>query len=192
MIPGFSNRETILVGVHRQYTGTAGKVTNCQVGVSLEIATASQHAPIDFELYLPEKWTEDAERRAKARIPDEVVFKTKIELALGMIERAARAEIPGEIVLADSAYGSSAALRQGIVSLGFDYAVGIGNQTKVRRVGSNERLGTAMGSGSGQNHPSSKAPAAALEGGHEKYAERSLLLLPGQDAARGWRPHRGA
>lgn len=144
MIPGFSNRETILVGVHRQYTGTAGKVTNCQVGVSLEIATASQHAPIDFELYLPEKWTEDAERRAKARIPDEVVFKTKIELALGMIERAARAEIPGEIVLADSAYGSSAAFRQGIVSLGFDYAVGIGNQTKVRRVGSNERLGTAM------------------------------------------------
>jgi SRSO17 transposase len=141
---GFLKQGTHSVGVHRQYTGTAGKVTNCQVGVSLEIATASQHAPIDFELYLPEKWTEDAERRAKARIPDEVVFKTKIELALGMIERAARAEIPGEIVLADSAYGSSAAFRQGIVSLGFDYAVGIGSQTKVRRIGSNDRLGTAM------------------------------------------------
>jgi SRSO17 transposase len=56
-------------------------------------------------LYLPEKWTEDGERRAKARIPEEVVFKTKIELALGMIERAAGAEIPGEIILVDSAYG---------------------------------------------------------------------------------------
>jgi SRSO17 transposase len=141
---GFLKQGSHSVGVHRQYTGTAGKVTNCQVGVSLEIATASQHAPIDFELYLPEKWANDAERRVKARIPQEVVFKTKIELAIAMIERAKRAEIPGEIILADSAYGSSAAFRHEMSTLGFDYAVGIGSQTKVCRVCSNGRLGTAL------------------------------------------------
>jgi SRSO17 transposase len=141
---GFLKQGSHSVGVHRQYTGTAGKVTNCQIGVSLEIATASQHCPIDFELYLPEKWTDDPERRAKARIPEAVLFKTKLELALGMIERAARAEIPGEIILADSAYGGSTTFRHGIRSLGFDYAVGIGSQTKVRRVCSNDRLGTAL------------------------------------------------
>jgi SRSO17 transposase len=141
---GFLKQGTHSVGVHRQYTGTAGKVTNCQVGVSLEIATASQHAPIDFELYLPEGWVNDVERRVKARIPEEVTFKTKIELALGMIERAVEAEIPGEIILADSAYGSSSHFRQRLRALGFDYAVGIGSQTKVRRVGSNDRLGTSL------------------------------------------------
>jgi SRSO17 transposase len=141
---GFLKQGTHSVGVHRQYTGTAGKITNCQVGVSLEIATASQHAPIDFELYLPESWASDPERRAKARIPEDVLFKTKIELALGMIERAKRADIPGEIVLADSGYGSSTAFRHGVRMLGFDYAVGIGSQTKVRRVCSNDRLGTAL------------------------------------------------
>jgi SRSO17 transposase len=141
---GFLKSGKHSVGVHRQYTGTAGKVTNCQIGVSLELATASQHAPIDFELYLPEGWLNDAERRIKARIPEEVTFKTKIELALGMIERAVRANVPGEIILADSAYGGSNAFRQGIRALGLDYAVGIGSQAKVRRVGSNDRLGTAL------------------------------------------------
>jgi SRSO17 transposase len=141
---GFLKQGTHSPGVQRQYTGSAGKVTNCQVGVSLEIATATQHAPIDFELYLPESWANDPERRAKAHIPDEVTFKTKVELALGMIERAARAGIPGEIVLADSAYGDSNEFRRGVRELGLDYAVGIKSQTKVRRVGSNGRLGSAL------------------------------------------------
>ncbi|HVZ35953.1 MAG TPA: transposase [Polyangiaceae bacterium] len=66
----------------------------CQIGVGLEIATATQHPPIDFELYLPEGWTNDPERRAQAHIPGEVTFKTKVELALGKIERAVHAGIP--------------------------------------------------------------------------------------------------
>jgi SRSO17 transposase len=141
---GFLKQGTHSPGVQRQYTGSAGKITNCQVGVSLEIATATQHAPIDFELYLPESWANDPERRAKAHIPDEVTFKTKVELALGMIERATRAGIPGEIVLADSAYGDSNEFRHGVRELDLDYAVGIKSQTKVRRVGSNGRLGSAL------------------------------------------------
>jgi SRSO17 transposase len=73
-----------------------------------------------------------------------VTFKTKVELALEMIERAARAEIPGEILLADGAYGDSNDFRHAVRGLGLDYVVGIKSQTKVRRVGSNGRLGNAL------------------------------------------------
>src|ERR1019366_3809492 len=104
---GFLKQGSHAVGVQRQYTGSAGKIANCQIGVSLEIATATQHAPIDFELYLPESWTSDPTRCEQARIPSDVQFKTKVELALGMIQRAARAKLPGEVILADSAYGES-------------------------------------------------------------------------------------
>jgi SRSO17 transposase len=144
---GFLKQGSHSVGVQRQYTGSAGKITNCQVGVSLEIATATQHAPIDFELYLPEKWADDPARRIEARIPDDVKFKTKVDLALGMIERAARAEIPGEIILADSAYGESNDFRGTVRLLGFDYAVGLRSTTKVRRIGAHGRLGAAMSVG---------------------------------------------
>jgi SRSO17 transposase len=86
----------------------------------------------------------DPERRAQARIPEELNFKTKPELALAMIERARRAGLPGEILLADSAYGENSEFRRSVRELGLDYAVGIQSQTKVRRVGSNGRLGTAL------------------------------------------------
>jgi SRSO17 transposase len=106
---GFLKQGCHSVGVQRQYTGSAGKVTNCQIGVSLEVSTSTQHAPIDFELYLPESWTSDPERRSEARIPEEVVFRTKIDLALTMIERAARAGIPGDIIRVGIALGAAAA-----------------------------------------------------------------------------------
>ena len=141
---GFLKQGRHSVGVQRQYTGSAGKITNCQVGVSLAMATATQHAAIDFELYLPESWANDPERRKQARIPDEVTFQTKAELALAMMERARRGGIPGEILLADSAYGDNSGFRRAVRELGLDYAVGIQSQTKVRRVGSNGRLGTAL------------------------------------------------
>jgi SRSO17 transposase len=141
---GFLKKGTHSVGVQRQYTGSAGKITNCQIGVSLEIATATQHAPIDFELYLPESWASDPVRREQARIPDEVEFQTKIELALGMIKRAARAKIPGDIILADCAYGESCEFRQSVRNLDFDYGVGIRGGTKVCRIRANGRLGTPM------------------------------------------------
>ncbi|HVZ36794.1 MAG TPA: IS701 family transposase [Polyangiaceae bacterium] len=144
---GFLKQGRHSVGVQRQYTGSAGKITNCQIGVSLEIATASQHAPIDFELYLPEGWVNDPERRVQARIPEEVTFQSKPELALAMIERAKRAGIPGEILLADSGYGENNGFRRSVRELGLDYAVGIQSQTKVRRVGSTGRLGTALSVG---------------------------------------------
>jgi SRSO17 transposase len=144
---GFLKQGVHSVGVQRQYTGSAGKITNCQIGVSLEIATATQHAPIDFELYLPEDWANDPVLRQEARIPDEVEFRTKIALALAMIERAASAQIPGEIILADAAYGESCKFRSSVQLLGFDYAVGIRSATKVCRIGAHDRLGKPMSVG---------------------------------------------
>jgi SRSO17 transposase len=110
----------------------------------LEIATATQHAPIDFELYLPESWTSDPTRCEQARIPSDVQFKTKVELALGMIQRAARSKLPGEVILADSAYGESCEFRSTVRELGFDYAVGIHSTTRVCRIRANGRLGKPM------------------------------------------------
>src|SRR5213078_4351177 len=128
---GFLKQGKESVGVQRQYTGSAGKITNCQIGVSLAIATGSEHLPLDFELYLPKKWAEDEERRQQARIPDAVKFKTKIRLALDMIERAAFSNVPGEIILADAGYGEASEFRNTVRLLGFDFAVGVQSTLRV-------------------------------------------------------------
>jgi SRSO17 transposase len=128
---GFLKQGTHSVGVQRQYTGSAGKITNCQIGVSLSVATQTEHAPIDFELYLPESWTSDARRRREARIPKEVEFKTKPELALAMIQRAVDDGVPRGVVLADGAYGTSRDFRDGVRALGLHYAVGVDPKTSV-------------------------------------------------------------
>lgn len=128
---GFLKQGKHSVGVQRQYTGSAGKVTNCQIGVSLSVATGNEQLPIDFELYLPHSWTDNAARRDEAHIPEHVVFKTKGELALDMIDRAAAAGIPGEVILADAGYGDSVLFRQSVRLLGFDYGLAIHAPTTV-------------------------------------------------------------
>ncbi len=119
------------VGVQRQYTGSAGKITNCQIGVSLTLANRLDHVPIDFELYLPKSWTEDVARRREARIPDEIQFRTKPELAIEMIRRAVANRLPRAPVLADTAYGDSSEFRNAVRALGLDYAVAVSSHTKV-------------------------------------------------------------
>jgi SRSO17 transposase len=127
---GFPKQGKHSVGVQRQYSGTLGKVGNCQIGVSLSIATRNEHVPIDFALYLPEAWTDSAARRAEAHIPNNVTFATKIELAIDMIERAVAAGIPGKIVLADAFYGKSGLFREAIRAAGLDYGVATRCDTK--------------------------------------------------------------
>jgi SRSO17 transposase len=83
---------------------------------------------------LPKSWTEDAQRREECHIPDAVEFRTKEELALAMIDRAVEVEIPGKLLLADSAYGRSHRLRDRLRSLGFDYALGIQSNQKMWRL----------------------------------------------------------
>jgi SRSO17 transposase len=128
---GFLKQGKHSVGVQRQYTGSAGKTANCQIGVSLSVATDHAHVPIDFELFLPQSWTEDPARRKEGGIPADVGFKTKIDLALGMIERAAREGVPGDIVLADSFYGHSQPFRDAVKLMGFDYGVAIYSTDKM-------------------------------------------------------------
>ncbi len=128
---GFLKQGRHSVGVQRQYTGSAGKIANCQIAVSLSIATATEHVPIDFALYLPKSWADDPARRKAARIPDTVVFKTKIELATDLITQAVDDGIPGEVVLVDAAYGVSASLRNVIRMYGLDYGVAVSARTQV-------------------------------------------------------------
>jgi SRSO17 transposase len=128
---GFLKQGSHSVGVQRQYTGSAGKITNCQIGVSLSVATRTDHVPVDFELYLPESWTEDPARRKEARIPDSITFQTKPQLGIAMVRRALDDGLPRGVVLADSAYGSSSDFRQQLRDLALDYAVGVDPKTVV-------------------------------------------------------------
>jgi SRSO17 transposase len=127
---GFLKQGRHSVGVQRQYTGSAGKITNCQTATSLVIATSSWHAAIDFALYLPKSWTDDPQRRREARIPDDVVFKTKPQQAIEMIHRAVAQGIPPGVILADAAYGDAHLFRHQIRALNLHYAVGVEGQTK--------------------------------------------------------------
>lgn len=136
---GFLKQGNHSVGVQRQYTGSAGKIANCQIGVSLSVATATEHLPIDFELYLPKSWTEDASKRREGRIPDELSFKTKPELALEMIERAVMQNVPCGVVLADAFYGDEPSFRRGVRALGLHYAVGVKSDNRVWHLDKRDR-----------------------------------------------------
>jgi SRSO17 transposase len=131
---GFLKQGKHSVGVQRQYTGSAGKITNCQIGVSLSVATRTEHLPLDFELYLPEGWANDEARRREARVPVDVSFKTKPQLALQMIDRAVQDGVPSGIVLGDTAYGSSSQFRAHLRALGLHYAVAVDPKTTVCRL----------------------------------------------------------
>ena len=104
---GFLEQGTHSVGVQRQTTGSAGKVTNCQLGVSLVVATRSDQVPVDFALDLPKSWAGNRKRRAEARIPAEVEF-AKPALALQTIRRALEAGVPRGVVLGDCSYACPA------------------------------------------------------------------------------------
>src|SRR6478609_6221983 len=103
---GFLKKGTKSCGVARQYSGTAGRIENCQVGVFLGYATRHGRALLDRALYLPKDWAGDADRRAAAGVPAAVGFATKIVLARGMVERAVAAGVPARWVTADAVYGS--------------------------------------------------------------------------------------
>ncbi len=119
-------------GVQRQYTGTAGKTTNCQIAVSLLLSNNSAHVKADARLYIPESWTVDRERCRRAHIPDDIVYEPKWALALSMIEQAVQSGLPKGVVLADAGYGNTTAFRDTLTQLDLQYAVGIQSTTKVR------------------------------------------------------------
>jgi SRSO17 transposase len=108
---GFLKKGAKSAGVQRQYSGTAGRIQNCQVGVFLTYASRRGRALVDRELYLPKEWAADAARRAEAHVPAKVGFQTKPQLAQAMLERAVDAGVPAGWVTADEVYGGDARLR---------------------------------------------------------------------------------
>jgi SRSO17 transposase len=108
---GFLKKGTHSVGVKRQYSGTAGRVENCQIGVFLGYASAKGQALIDRALYLPQEWAGDEGRRREAKVPEAITFATKPELGRQMLERAFTAEVPAQWVTGDSIYGGDRRLR---------------------------------------------------------------------------------
>ncbi len=108
---GFLKKGEHSVGVKRQYSGTAGGIENCQVGVFLAYSSPHGHALIDRALYLPKEWVADKARRAQADVPDTVVFAKKTELGRAMLERAFAARVPHQWVTGDAIYGDDRRLR---------------------------------------------------------------------------------
>jgi SRSO17 transposase len=119
------------VGVAHQYCGQLGKQANCQVAVSLSIANHAASLPVAYRLYLTKDWVSDEARRLKAKVPEDICFKTKPEIALDHIRWACETGLPGNMVLLDAGYGHDSKLRAGITALGKAYAAGIQPQILV-------------------------------------------------------------
>lgn len=128
---GFLKRGNHSVGVKRQYSGTAGKVENCQIGTFLSYATAKGHVFLDRRLYLPEEWCNDLERREQAKVPADVTFETKPEQAMAMLEHAWQAGVSMRWVAGDEVYGDSTALRDLIARRGRWYVLAVRTPTPV-------------------------------------------------------------
>ena len=118
-------------GVKRQYSGTLGKIGNCQITVSLHAVGERGTLPLGFALYLPEEWCSDLERRRKAKIPDQIVFQTKAQLAASLAERASAWELAPAPILADCAYGDDTAFRTRLHTLEREYVLAVSAQISV-------------------------------------------------------------
>jgi SRSO17 transposase len=132
---GFPKKGTHSVGVARQYCGQLGKQDNCQVAVSVSLATERGSVPIGWRLYLPEKWAKDRQRRTKAGVPAQVKFQTKPDIALEQMRAAKAAGVPIGIVLADAGYGHETAWREALHKMELEYCVGVQSVTTVWTAG---------------------------------------------------------
>jgi SRSO17 transposase len=132
---GFLKQGDQSPGVQRQYTGSAGKIANCQIAVSLTVATRTEHLPVNMDLFLPQSWIDDPGRRKRAHIPTDLSFRPKWQIALDMIDQAQRAGIPQGVVNADAWYGTIPSFRGGLTERGLSYVVDVNSPTKVVRAG---------------------------------------------------------
>ena len=122
---GFLKKGDKSAGVQRQYSGTAGRIENSQVGVFLAYASDQGRTLLDRELYLPQVWTEDRERRREAGVPEDVSFRTKPQLAQLMLERALKSGVPFGWVAGDEVYGNDRNLRLWLEREGLSHVVAI-------------------------------------------------------------------
>ena len=137
---GFIKKGKKSVGVQRQYSGTAGRIENCQMGVFLTYAIHADHTLVDRELYLPKSWTQDRERCRAAHVPEEVSFATKPELAARMLWRTLDGGLTASWVLGDTVYGSNRPLREGLEVRSQAYALAVSCQEQVEVNGEHKRV----------------------------------------------------
>jgi SRSO17 transposase len=128
---GFLKKVTKSAGVQRQYSGTAGRVENCQIGVFLAYATKKGRTFLDRELYLPKSWAEDEQRRTVAGIPPEVKFATKPALGRRMIERVQQAGVPFQWVTGDEVYGNDGQMRSWLENRQLSFVLAVSSQYRV-------------------------------------------------------------
>jgi SRSO17 transposase len=132
---GLPKKGKLSVGVARQYCGQLGKRDNCQVAVTLSVASEAASLPIAYRLYLPESWAGDPARRTMAGVPEEVEFRTKPEIALEQIGRAVADGVPGGVVVTDAGYGNDTGFRDGVTAQGLPYVAGIQGTTTLWAAG---------------------------------------------------------
>lgn len=175
---GFPKKGKHSVGVARQYCGQLGKQDNCQVAVSLSLASHAASLPVAYRLYLPQDWALDDARRKKAGVPEETRFKTKPEIAFEQIRAAHDAGLPRGVVLMDAGYGVNTGLRAQITGLGLAYVAGILPQLTVWADGAAPLPPKAW---SGRGRPTKRL---RRDDGHQPVAVKDLALgLP----AKAWR-----
>lgn len=173
---GFPKKGKHSVGVARQYCGQLGKQDNCQVAVSLSLATELGSVPIAYQLYLPKDWATDPERRAVAGVPEDIAFATKPEIALEQLRDAIKSGKPPGVVLADAGYGDDTGFRDSITEMGLLYAVGIRPATTVWAPGT-APLPPKAWSGRGI-----RPTRLRREAGNEPVSVKALAVsLPSQD-----------
>ncbi|GAA1936643.1 IS701 family transposase [Streptomyces sodiiphilus] len=129
---GFIKKGITSAGVQRQYSGTAGRTENCQIGVFAAYATSNGRALVDRELYLPKSWTQDVERCAAAKIPEDRTFATKGDLAKVMVARALASPLPIAWVAADAAYGQEWRLRRMLEEAGVGYVLAVPKSQQIK------------------------------------------------------------
>ena len=141
---GFLKKGEKSVGVARQYTGTAGKKENCQVGVFLCYASKEGAAFIDRALYLPREWTDDPQRLSEAGVPEGVGFATKGELAKAMLHRAFEADVPARWIVADTVYGMTRGLRGWLEKRERSYVLAVTSSKGIYHEGPQRRVGEVV------------------------------------------------
>jgi SRSO17 transposase len=206
---GFPKQGKHSVGVERQYSGTLGKVGNCQVAVSLHQVGEQGSTVLGWRLYLPESWAKDRKRREEAGIPDEVVFKTKWQLGLDMIDQVRAWGLPNRIVVADAGYGDTTELREELEARHLPYVVGVSSATGVWTKAPPAEVPRYQGRGApptrfayGKQRPISAQGAAAQARGWKTIRWRqgskgwlesrfmALRVQPSHGFVRGQPPHR--
>ena len=128
---GIPKKGSHSVGVSHQYCGQLGKQANCQVAVSVSLASEKASIPVAWQLYLPKSWSEDRDRCDAFGVPEDIGFATKAQIALSQLQQCSERGIAQGVVLADAAYGNDHAFREGLEALSLSYVVGIKGNTSV-------------------------------------------------------------